>query len=290
MKKFVILTCFVSLVFVSCGVSKADFEALKAENEQLRVEIAILKETDQYYYQSGADEFNKSEYAKTIDWMNKLKLKFPQSPLLSSADKIIADSNAEIKAIYTKENDTLNQLLAKARKSELEEAISMLSDYVSKVHPADLIQSATTSLNTYKDTYEKERTQREIEQSVGIRLTDYSTGWGVHGFSGDQLFTPQMTLKFKNIKDVPISDSIKIKVDFMQTSNNEVFGDDTSYFISYGDTPLQPNYTKTAYINCSVGYRRYFSSYELGNLPSITADIYINEKLYRKIPVKKGYK
>jgi hypothetical protein len=220
--------------------------------------------------------------------MDNLKLKFPNSCLADSAEKLVKDANNEIALVYEKEKNALNILIRNSAKIDIENAISNLEMYIQGDHPSDLIEIANNSLSTYRDAYEQERSQREIEQLVGVRLTDYSTGWGV--YTGGQLFTPQLTLKFRNIKDDPISESVKIRVDFIETSKNEVFGEDTHYLISLGDTPLQPSYTKTAYIISSVGYRRYFSSWELGSLPNITADVYINDKLYKKIPVKKGYK
>jgi tetratricopeptide (TPR) repeat protein len=287
---------FAALLFlVACGVPKNEYNNVISENQklketisQLEDEIKTLKETDQYYYQSGADEFSKGNYIAAIEWMDKLKLKFPNSSLTDSASKLVKDANNEIALVYEKEKTTLNTLIQNSAKIDIEEAISNLKAYIQGDHPADLIEVANNSLSAYKDAYEKERAQREIEQSVGVRLTDYSTGWGV--YTGSRLFTPQLTLKFINIKDEPISESIEIRVDFIETSKNEIFGDDTHYLISSGDTPLQPAYTKSAYINCRVGYRSYFSSWEMGSLPNITADVYINDRLYKKIPIRKGYK
>jgi hypothetical protein len=291
-----ILPClFIFIGLISCGIKKEEYNIVVSENtklketiSQLEHEIEKLKETDQYYYQAGVDEYARGNFKGVIDWMDQLKSKFPNSSLTDSADKLIKDANNEIALIYQKEKNDLNILVQNSARIDIEEAIASLEAYIEGDHPADLIKTANDSLSTYKDTFEKERSQREIEQSVGIRLTDYSTGWGV--YTGSQLFTPQLTLKFKNIKNESISDTIKIRVDFIETSKNEVFGEDTHYLISYGDTPLQPSYTKTAYINSGVGFRSYFSSWELGSLPSITADVYINDKLYKKIPIKKGYK
>jgi hypothetical protein len=293
--KTMMIYLFVSILFLGCGVNREEYDNVVYENTQLKEtilklddEIRRLKETDQYYYKSGTDEYMQGNFKNAIDWMEQLKLKFPNSSLLDSGDKLIKDANNEIARVYQKEENDLDILIQNSSKIDVEEAISSLEVYIQGDHPVNLIEIAKDTLSIYKNAYEKERSEREMEQSVGVRLTDYSTGWGV--YTGSQLFTPQLTLKFKNIRDTPISETLKIQVDFIDTSKDEVFGEDVHFLISSGDTPLQPSYTKTAYINSNVGYRRYFSSWELVSLPSITADVYINDKLYRKISVKKGYK
>ena len=62
--------------------------SLKNENISLKNEIAKLQETDQFYYQTGADAFTAGNYETTIEWMDKLKVKFPQSSLHDSAKAV----------------------------------------------------------------------------------------------------------------------------------------------------------------------------------------------------------
>jgi hypothetical protein len=290
------LTFTLALLFIGCGIPEEDHLKVVDENRQLKEtvarleeEIKQLKETDQYYYQSGADEFNSGNFQKAIDWMNNLKLKFPQSNLIVSADKLVKDSNAAIAAMYQKEKQSLNSLIQEVSKLELEDAIAKLENYVISGHPEDLVKTATQQLSKYQQDYEKVRAEREVERSVGIRLVEYSTNWAIHGLAGSQLFSPQVQLKFNNISGQPLSEMIEIQVNFIKTADNEVFGDATSYFIGYGDTPLQPNYTKTSYLHSNVGYKQAFDFYELNSLPNLEANIYINKKLYRKIPVAKKY-
>jgi tetratricopeptide (TPR) repeat protein len=65
----------------------------KKDIDNLRKKIENLKETDIYYYQYGINEFNNGNFEKAIEWMNKLKDKFPTSFLIHSAEKLIKDSN-----------------------------------------------------------------------------------------------------------------------------------------------------------------------------------------------------
>jgi hypothetical protein len=293
---------FIFMVFVSCNQEKisqlemtierlsTQVLSLETENKNLKEEIERLKETDQYYYQTGANEFSNKNFEQAIEWMNKLKAKFPISSLIASAEKLIRESNAEITAIYQRERNNLNQIVRDAGRLEIEEAIAMLNTYVKQDHPADLIETATQALNRYRTAYNAVRVVRELEQSVGIRLVDYSTGWGMRPDFGSELFVPQITLQFRNISNSSLSKSIKVKVDFIEIPKNEVFGDDYSYLIGYSDTPLQPNYTKTIYINCGVGYRQRFLIYELSNLPTLEAHIYINDEFYKKYNIQKQYR
>jgi hypothetical protein len=284
----------VTLVLAGCGIPKEQYEAVVDENKQLQEqisqmenEIKALKETDRYYYQSGADAFSSGNYESAIDWMNKLKLKFPQSTLQNSADKIISDSNAAIKAAYAIEKEKLNKLLSSAKKAELSEAITILSSYIAEDHPSDLIQSAQESLSNYQKKWEAEASIREVEQNTGIRLSDYKTGWSVSGSLGKQLYVPQIQLKFKNITSGPLSGPIEIIVNFTDDTKGEVFGDGSTYLLFSHDTPIQAGIVKTAYVSSSVGYTRYNH-----NPPAITAEIYLekdrNRLLYKKIPIKRG--
>jgi hypothetical protein len=106
MKKiFFDLTLILSLVLLfSCNKGKiAEYEktidTLNSKIALLQEEIDIYKMTDQYYYQSGADEFLNQNYWQALSWMGKLKVKFPTSPLIVYADKIIEDTKLQIEKL-----------------------------------------------------------------------------------------------------------------------------------------------------------------------------------------------
>ena len=129
------------------------------------------------------------------------------------------------------------------------------------------------------------KTERESEKLTGVRLSSVISRWDWRGSLGEQLLVPQLQLKFTNISNSPIERLI-IKADFINVSTNEIFGDAFSYVVSSGDTPLQPGYTKTAFLYSNVGYKD--DSVAL-NFPNLVADIYINDKFYRKIKISKKY-
>jgi hypothetical protein len=156
------VSLFLLFFLVSCGISKEEYNNVVSENRklketisQLEDEIKVLKETDQYYYQSGTDEFSKGNYLAAIEWIDKLKLKFPNSSLTDSADKLVKDANNEIALVYEKEKNALNKLIQNSAKIDIEEAISNLETYVQGDHPADLIEIANNSLSANKEAYEK---------------------------------------------------------------------------------------------------------------------------------------
>jgi hypothetical protein len=303
MKNFIFVIIFISFAFIGCNsekITQLEYNLTQLRQENLRLnndnlelknEIKILaeenqklKETDQYYYQSGVDEYNMKHYLKTIEWMNNLKLKFPQSNLISSADRLIRDSNFQIQEIYQKEKQMLNQIISNARKAEIEDSIAMLNDYVSEDHPQDLIATATKSLNSYKTEYEKIREERELEQSLGVRLVEYATGWGFVDDLATQLFVPQLRLVFKNITDYPLR-GVEIKTNFIKTSGNEIFGDSNDTLVyEYTGTALEPGYSKTIFATCNVGYRNEIS---FSSAPDLYANVYVNNRFYKRIAIAK---
>ena len=162
--------------------------------------------------------------------------------------------------------------------------------YVRGNHPNELIQNANQELNKYKTEYETIRTERELERMMGVRLIDYSTGWGMHTFFGGQsLFVPQIVLQFKNISGYTLTDRIEIKVEFIDTVKNEMFGSNESYLIGYSES-LQKDFSKSIFIYSSRGYTSEWSSWELSSLPTIDARIYINNRLHKTQNIRKQYR
>ena len=107
-----------------------------------------VKETDQFYYQCGADEFSSGNFEKAIDWMNRLNIKFPAPNMISTADRLIGESNTQITAKHEREKTNLNQLIREVRNVEIEYAIARLEVYIRGNHREELKQTARTLLNT----------------------------------------------------------------------------------------------------------------------------------------------
>jgi len=127
-------------------------------------------------------------------------------------------------------------------------------------------------------------TSTPVDSSV-VKLLSAESEWNWQGHLGNRLLSPQLRLKFKNISLAAIEE-LEVKADFINVSNNEIFGNALAYVIGYGDTPLQPGYSKTAYLYCDVGYKNDMVAL---NLPTLVADIYVNGNLYGKIKIAKKY-
>lgn len=289
-----IYTLFLCFIFLAgCNTNKdaelriqiqrmhQDSIELANENFKLRQEIQKLHETDQYYYHSSVDSFNAGQFEKAMDLLNQMKTKFPNSPLISAGDKLIINIKTQLVVINRREQQYLDDLLHNAEKVDVEEAISKLQSYVSEAHPSNLLQKASQALLKYKQDYEIVKTERESEHFTGIKLTSVTSMWDWR----EGLLVPQLQLKFKNISNAPI-EHLSVKANFINVGSSEVFGEANAYVVGYGDTPLQPGYTKTAYLYCGVGYQ---NDYGAISRPPLTADIYVNEKFYRKIKVLTGY-
>ena len=67
-------------------------------------------EEEQYFYNSGFDEYSKNNFAKAIEWMNKLKEKYPSSSLIKEADNIIRNSKLSIPLNPRTASDVLKDL------------------------------------------------------------------------------------------------------------------------------------------------------------------------------------
>jgi hypothetical protein len=97
-----------------------------------------------------------------------------------------------------------------------------------------------------------------------------------------QLFVPQLRLVFKNIVGYPLR-GIDIKTNFIKTSGNEIFGDSSDTLVyEYSGSALEPGFSKTVFATCNVGYRNQIS---FSSVPNLYADIYVNNRFYKKIPI-----
>ena len=94
---------------------------------------------------------------------------------------------------------------------------------------------------------------------------------------------PYLKINVTNQKN-QAADRIIIHVVFTNETDKTVWSDEQDYLVSYGDTALKPGFNKTAFIHSSVGYK---SKPSVSNLPTITAEIYINDELYDTVSIEK---
>jgi hypothetical protein len=266
MNKYLFTIMFLSVFFVSCNQEKINdlntqISELKTENENLKVEIEILKETDDFYYQSGADEFINHKYENAIDWLTRLKIKFPTSELLPHADKILNESYDNV-----------------------------LPSYVRNHHP-----NTTQPIISYRDEYaDYIRTVLRLERLLGIRLnTMYYRGWA--GWTMDTItdsstgktidrMLPRIQLYAENTSGNTLSGYVKISVGYR--------GINDFYHRESGTLDLSQlnidGSSKSISLNPGAFMSKVITKQEnLSDLPDCIANIYLNDEFYVKIPIQK---
>ncbi len=105
------------------------------------------------------------------------------------------------------------------------------------------------------------------------------------GYTGQTLYVPYLKVKVTN-QEEKAAEKIVVKAVFIDESDQSVFDDETEYLISYSDTPLKTGYNKTAFIRAGVGYRKQLP---VEYLPSIKAEIYVNDDYYGKVEINNVY-
>lgn len=110
--------------------------------------------------------------------------------------------------------------------------------------------------------------------------------WGTNtGLTGQTLYVPYIKLKVTNQEDEPAK-KISVKAVFLSEADQSVFGDASTTLVSSSDIPLKRGYNKTAYLRSNVGYKGQIST---ASLPTIVAEIYINDEYYGKININNTY-
>ncbi len=102
------------------------------------------------------------------------------------------------------------------------------------------------------------------------------------GLNGKTLYVPYLKINVTNQQETP-ADHVVIHVVFYNEAEKTVWSDETDYLIGFSDTALKSGFNKTAFIYSSVGYK---TKPNTDNLPTITAQIFINDKLYDTVTIK----
>lgn len=172
-------------------------------------------------------------------------------------------------------------------KSEFDKAIINLESLKKKFPYSKLIHKANSQIKIAKKKIEQEKKQKETnalleaEAKTGIKITSIKSSWKIRsGLGGNELLSPSLMIKLKNIGNKNIK-RLFIKADFVK-GNKEIFGEGTDYLIGSSDTPLKPGYSKTAFIYSNIGFTSFFA-----DLPSLSAEIYINDIYIKKTWVSK---
>jgi hypothetical protein len=267
------------LLLSSCTDTKpfekriADLETenknLKGRIEQLETENKQLKETDDYYWQSAINLLNDNNYDATVQKLNELRDKFPNTKLLQPVNKKLNDIDKRQKDLYA-------ELLSSIEKAEdLDVKIEKIKTFLDKGFTQEYKGKAKEQLTVYEQQYDKIRKEKEFEKSTGIKIEQIDTSWEKSG-SMYGLVHPFVRIKIKNISNQEISP--RITIEYIKTGNKEIFDSATEY-VGF----IKPGYSRTAVVHPASGYKfAYF-------LPELTANISINGTFVKAVTVKRGF-
>ncbi len=105
------------------------------------------------------------------------------------------------------------------------------------------------------------------------------------GLNGETLYVPYLKISVTNQKAIAV-DKVKVHVVFIKESDKTIWSDETDYLVSSSDIALKSGFSKTAFVRSSVGYK---SKLGTSSLPSIKAEVYINDELYDTVTINKKY-
>jgi hypothetical protein len=280
-----IITLFTLSILCGCSLNEDKIENLQYKVDSLeaviddQTEIILkLKSTDTFKYREATEYFNSEEYFIAKDLYQKFINNFPNSEL-------IPEVRAKLKIIKSTEEKTYKSLLKNIKSKTLIEKIQSLESYITERHDEEYLKFAKSKLSKYQSQYEKNKDQLLVEQAIGVKLISSESEWAWSGSYGNRLLVPKLKLKFKNISEQTVT-KLVVKATFINIDKKEVFSDGAAYVIGYSDTPLRPGYSKTAFIESGVGYA---SDLVALSFPNIDAEIYINDRFYKKVRVSKMY-
>lgn len=115
---------------------------------------------------------------------------------------------------------------------------------------------------------------------------DYSieginAGWEAHTSWNKTLYVPVVKFDVKNT-GTGSAKEITVKCVFIEGDDNKVWDDEVVYVVGSSDKPLEPGYSKQAFVYSSVGYTR-----TPVTPPAMKAEIYINDHLIETVQISK---
>lgn len=110
-----------------------------------------------------------------------------------------------------------------------------------------------------------------------IELQDILFTWDYNKSWSQTLYVPQLKFSAKNV-GTKAADKIVVHCVFKNTETKEIWDEETEYVIGSSDSPLDPGYSKKAFVYSSVGYETPPST-----IPHLDVDIYVNDVLLETI-------
>ena len=152
---------------------------------------------------------------------------------------------------------------------------------IKKTYSAEMLDISLSRANNVI-----EDSSMQVDETNPYLVTIVANCWTLEtGFGGSTLYVPYLKLNVLNQSGKSV-DKMNVKVVFYDVNEMEVWSDTSSTLVSSTDFPLRHGYSKTAYIKGTVGYRKQISE---SSLPTITAEVYLNDKLMGETTIKKTY-
>lgn len=127
----------------------------------------------------------------------------------------------------------------------------------------------------------------KVDTEVPYLVTVVANYWTASkgAFGGQTLYVPYLKLNVLNQSGDPLKRAT-VKAVFYNEREKTLWSDESEYLVSSGDSPVQHGYSKTAFIESSVGYS---SKPSESNLPQLTAEIYLNDEYIGTVNVSNTY-
>ena len=198
---------------------------------------------------------------------------------------LVSSSDDPLKPEYSK---TAFVKASVGYRSKLSE--SKLPAITAEVYVNDMLYGQVEIAKTYSEKTVSqfltgEQTSAETEMPV-FDVVITASYWGANtGYTGQTLYVPYIKVKVTNQQE-KAAEKIVVKAVFLNESDQSVLDDESDYLVSYSDTPLKTGYNKTSYMRAGVGYKRQIPT---ENLPTVKAEIYINDEYYGKVDINNTY-
>lgn len=114
-----------AVVSVSCGVPKRQYDAVVAENEQLKRELDDLKHGAEREIAQGRQLYESGKYQEALDVLSKLVTDHPDSNKLLEARQLSAQAQQRIAMLAKAEEDRVKAQAAREAR-ELEAALTAM--------------------------------------------------------------------------------------------------------------------------------------------------------------------
>lgn len=279
-----IIIILLLITFTSCNY-KSEIERKNYLIDSLEVALTKLKETPNGFFLIASEKYKEGNFIDAINKLKSLENRF------SSNNYKEDHKTAKTLIIKYKNEESIivNQVLTKVKKLNAQESIRLIEDTQNKyTFSENLNIKLDKALERNKKLYEDQKSILEAEKQTGFKIISIKSSWqsSLNKHNTELMLVPNLVLKVKNISSTDIN-KLVIKATFIK-SNNEVFGTYFDYAISSSyDTPLKPEQSIISIISSNIGLSDPYG-YTQYNLPSLKAEIYINDIFYKSVWINKN--